>query len=158
MAMSRVFVAAFTAGFVISATVGYGQGVGTPYRSPNPPLSPWLNLYQKKGGPVDNYHMYVQPDLQLRDTLQQQQSDIQRQTSNLTTLGHQVTQMQQERTRLVAPTGQGGGFMNHGHYFSAQSAAAQGGQGGHGGRSAGSGRRSASSSASQSRSSVGGGF
>jgi hypothetical protein len=91
-------------------------------------------LYQKKGGPLDNYHMFVQPEMQLRDTLQQQQSDIQRQTAGLSTLGRQVTQIEQNRNRPVAPTGQGAGFMNHGQFFGAQATTG-------GGRGAAAGRR-----------------
>ena len=52
-----------------------------------PALSPWLNLYQRQGGPVDNYHMYVQPNLQLQNTLQNQQMGIQRNTATLNAMG-----------------------------------------------------------------------
>ena len=49
-----------------------------------------MNLYQKQGGPVDNYHMYIQPQLQLRGTLQQQDANIQRQGVDASALRHHV--------------------------------------------------------------------
>ena len=58
---------------------------------PASPLSPWLNLYQKQGGPVDNYHMYVQPQLQFRDTLQSQQMGIQGNAAAVNAVGDVIT-------------------------------------------------------------------
>jgi hypothetical protein len=94
-----------------SASAGHAQ-IGT-----SPPISPWLNLYQKQGGPVDNYHMFVQPQLQLQGALQQQQADLQRQTAGLATLGQQVSQMELNANRGMAPTGVGAGFMTQAPYF-----------------------------------------
>jgi hypothetical protein len=120
----------------LSALPAYAQGVGTPYGSPNPALSPWLNLYQKQGGPLDPYHMFVQPQVQLRDTVQQQQANLQRQTAGLSALGDYVTQMADDRNhQKIAPTGVGAGFMTHGRYFGVQaSGAGHGPAAGHGGR------------------------
>ncbi len=74
-------------------------GPGGPYSpggvtSPYPILSPWLNLEQKQGGPVDNYHMYVQPQLQLQSTLQAQQYNIARNSATVDALGDSVTAQQ----------------------------------------------------------------
>jgi hypothetical protein len=76
-----------------------------------------LNLYQKQGGPLDPYHMFVQPQMQLRDTVQQQQMNLQRQTAGMSALGQRVSQIADDRNRQVSPTGVGAGFMNHGRYF-----------------------------------------
>ena len=80
------------------------QGIGSSYRYPTPALSPWFNLYNKQGGPVDNYNMYVAPDLQLRSTLQAQQLYNQRQAADATVLDRQVSQLEQNRLG-VQPTG-----------------------------------------------------
>jgi hypothetical protein len=111
MARFRVGHGLLAAGLALLwALPGYAQGIGTPYGLPNSPaMSPWLNLYQRQGGPLDPYHMFVQPQMQLRDTLQQQQANLQRQTAGLSALGQTVTQ--------ISPTGVGAGFMNHGRYF-----------------------------------------
>lgn len=100
------------------------QGVGNSYRYPTPALSPWFNLYNKQGGPVDNYNMYVQPDIQLRNTLQAQQLYNQRQTANATVLDHQVSQLEQNR-QTVQATGAPSGYLNHGRYFGVTSVEGQ---------------------------------
>ena len=92
------------------------QGIGNSYRYPTPALSPWFNLYNRQGGPVDNYNMFVQPDIQLRNTLQAQQFYNQRQAANATVLDHQVSQLEQNRLGVQA-TGAPSGFQNQGRYF-----------------------------------------
>ena len=103
-----------------SATSGlplFAQVGGVPSAYGPPPLSPWLNLYTKGGGPVDPYHMFVQPSLQLNNALQGQQADIQRNTAGLGTVSNRVmTQMEEMRTG-PEPTGMGASFLNHGVYF-----------------------------------------
>jgi hypothetical protein len=76
-----------------------------------------MSLYQKQGGPLDPYHTFVQPQLQLRDTVQQQQAGLQRQSAGLSALGDYVSQTGSERNRQIAPTGVGAGFMTQGRYF-----------------------------------------
>jgi hypothetical protein len=85
-------------------------------RYPTPALSPWFDLYQKKAGPIDNYNMYVRPEMQLRNTLQNQQSNIQSQGTAITSQSEQLTQMEADR-RGIAPTGTPTGFLNQGRYF-----------------------------------------
>jgi len=85
-------------------------------RYPTPALSPWFDLYQKRAGPIDNYNMYVRPEMQLRNTLQTQQANIQTQGTAISTQSEQLTQMEADR-RGVAPTGTPTGFMNHERYF-----------------------------------------
>ena len=110
---------------ILSAAQAFGQ---TPYRYPTPALSPWFNLYNKQSGPIDNYNMYVRPDIQLRNTLQTQQYDIQQQAVGTTNLGQQFSQYQyNESRRLVAPTGGPAGFMNQGHFFGTLGSNGQGG-------------------------------
>ncbi len=84
---------------------------------PAPPLSPWLNLYQKQGGPVDNYHMYVQPQLQLQDTLHAQQMGIETNAAAVDAVGER--NMSQRDASFAAPqqTGASATFFNHGTYF-----------------------------------------
>jgi len=67
MARFRVGQAILAAGILLlSALPAYAQGYGAPY-SPYPAISPWMSLYQKQGGPLDPYHTFVQPQLQLLD-------------------------------------------------------------------------------------------
>ncbi len=97
------------------------QGGGyMPYTPSRPTLSPWLNLYNKNAGPIDNYHNYVRPEIQLRDTLQQQENQIGQQDSTIRSLGQQVTRMGQ--TGKMAPTGIGSRYMNLSHYYARQGA------------------------------------
>jgi hypothetical protein len=109
-----LFTLAILAFSAVSALPLCGQGVGGygPYGQP-PALSPWLNLYQKQGGPVDNYHMYVQPQLQLQNAFQAQRITNQR---NAFEIDNVMSQMEAVST-LPQQTGVGATFMNHGVYF-----------------------------------------
>jgi hypothetical protein len=99
----------------LSAVPSYGQGVGgVPGGAP---LSPWLNLYQRNPGPVDNYHMYVQPAQQLHNTLQNQQYGIQNNASAVNTVADQFTSQSAAYFAPASPTGNGAGFMNQARYF-----------------------------------------
>jgi hypothetical protein len=106
--------AAFAAMAMLSAGTASAQTPTTRY--PTPALSPWFDLYQKHAGPLDNYNMFVRPEMQLRNTLQNQQSNLQVQGSTISTQQQQLTQMEEDR-RGVAPTGTPTGFLNQGHYF-----------------------------------------
>ena len=98
----------------LGAVRGYAQAPAQRY--PTPALSPWFDLYQKHAGPLDNYNMFVRPEMQLRNTLQNQQTNIQSQGTALTDQGQQLTQLEENR-RGVARTGIATGFMNHARYF-----------------------------------------
>jgi hypothetical protein len=116
--MSRMatFLAAFVlAAIVFSAAPAWAQGY-TPQR---PVLSPWLQLEQTNTGPLDNYHTYVQPQIQLNETLRAQNAAIERQQVGLQNLSDQMISPQ-GRTAAMGPTGQGASFMNYGHYFPVQ--------------------------------------
>jgi hypothetical protein len=99
------------------ASPAWGQmGGGATYRPAQPTFSPWLNLYQKNGGALDNYHTFVLPDMQLRDTLRQQNTMIQEQGQGIRELSGQMTAAQQARVP-AHPTGTGGVFMDYSHYY-----------------------------------------
>jgi hypothetical protein len=117
--MSRnrsIFTALLSASLTLSALPLFAQVGGVPYPG-GPPLSPWLNLYNRAAGPVDNYHMYVQPQLQLRNTLQGQQMNINRNAANIGAVGEEFTSASEAYYAQGAPTGNGAGFMNQGRYF-----------------------------------------
>lgn len=108
------------AAFILShGTPAAAQG----YRPAKPTLSPWLNLYEKRGGPLDPYHQFVRPELQLQDTLRQQNLTNQRQSAEVSALGRQVTQMEEDRLAPIRPTGSASVFMSYSHYYYAQGAA-----------------------------------
>jgi hypothetical protein len=79
-----------------------------------PTLSPWLNLYQRNTGPLDPYHQYVRPEIQLRDALRQQDNRLRSQSANIQILGQEVSQMGQAGVRT---TGTGSVFMNYSHFY-----------------------------------------
>jgi hypothetical protein len=81
------------------------------YYPPTGPISPWMNIFQRQPGPLDNYHSYVRPELQLRNTLGQQNTALQQQATGIRLLGenHQAGQ--------IPATGTASGFMNFSHYY-----------------------------------------
>ncbi len=104
--------------FVFSTTLAsplLAQVGGIPYGPA--PLSPWLNLNTKQGGPVDNYHMFVQPQIQLQNTLQAQQMGIQNNAAAVTAMGERVLYEMQSAYGQIQPTGVAGGFMTQRTYF-----------------------------------------
>jgi hypothetical protein len=109
---------------MLSAAPGIAQSPAARY--PTPTLSPWFDLYQKHAGPIDNYNMFVRPEVQLRNTLRTQQADIQFQATAVTNQAQQISQMEENR-RGVAPTGTTAGFMNYGRYFGVAASTGQSG-------------------------------
>jgi hypothetical protein len=87
----------------------------TPYQPTTPTISPWINLFQSRPGPLGNYNSYVRPQMELQDTLQQQGAYIQQQGVGLQTLGRTLWQV--EHTVRMRPTGSGSVFMNYSHYY-----------------------------------------
>ena len=103
------------------------QGVASGYRPTTPTFSPWLNLYQRggQGGPLDPYHQFVRPELDLRETLRQQGITNQRQGDEVSSLDQQVTQMEADRLATIRPTGAGSVFMNYSHFYPGSGATGQ---------------------------------
>jgi hypothetical protein len=89
----------------------YGQVYGS-----NPVFSPWLNLYQRQAAPVDNYHAYVQPQMQLNNAIQGQQAQIQRNGAATDALADRQT-AQQAFNATAAPANTAAGFLTQGGYF-----------------------------------------
>ena len=81
------------------------------------PVSPWMGLWQRNTGPLDNYHSYVLPQMQLNSALQTQNAALGRQAAGLQNLGEAMMN-QQIGPSGMTPTGQGATFMNYSHYFS----------------------------------------
>jgi len=111
-----IFSTAVLASIAFTAIPAFGQVGVVPYPG-GPPLSPWLNLYNRSAGPVDNYHMYVQPALQLQNTLQNQQYGIQRNAQGLNNVSEQFTSQADAYYATGSPTGNAAGFMNQGRMF-----------------------------------------
>jgi hypothetical protein len=82
-----------------------------------PTFSPWFSLYQHNTGPLDNYHILVQPQIQAINTFQQQGAAIQSNASGLAAIGEDVNRLQ-ERGR-VHSTGTNSVFMYYSHYYPA---------------------------------------
>lgn len=87
------------------------------YRSASPVFSPWLNLYQRNTGALDNYHTYVRPQMELRSTLRQQDTLNQRQAAGINRLTQRVDDIQTGQGQAMRTTGTGSVFGSTSHYF-----------------------------------------
>lgn len=111
----------FLSGVAGLARISYGQppygqvgGVLGPWgSSPNP----WWGLEQRHGGPLDNYHMFVQPAEQNQNALQNLQYGLQHNASALTSVADQFTSQSEAYYAGGSPTGISAGFMNHTRFF-----------------------------------------
>lgn len=98
----------------------YGQGFSQPgprnrsyYRPPT--LSPYLDYFRPPQGLFDNYHEFVRPKINLRNTLEQQDTQLRAQAQELRKMNNQWNRARQ--TGTLAPTGTGAGFFNYSHFF-----------------------------------------
>jgi hypothetical protein len=99
------------------------QGVpGGGYQPTQPTFSPWMSLYQHNSGPLDNYHTFVRPQMQLQDTLRQQRTILQDQGEGIQELSGKMNAVQQGRSP-AHPTGAGSVFMDYSHYYDASGSA-----------------------------------
>jgi hypothetical protein len=83
--------------------------------SPSPTLSPYLDYFRAPQGPLDSYHEYVRPKIDLRNTLAQQDRQMRAQAQGLRALNNDWSRAQ--RTGTLAPTGTGAGFFNYSHFY-----------------------------------------
>ncbi len=97
-----------------SALPLYGQVGAVPGISP---FSPWLNMYQKHGGPLDQYHMFVQPAEEQQNAFQSLQFGIQHNANTVNSVADQFSSQADATRAAGTPTGVGAGFMNQGKYF-----------------------------------------
>jgi hypothetical protein len=74
-----------------------------------------MNLFQRTPAPLDNYHSYVQPDLQLRAEFARQNSTLLQNAQGIGLLGQQMEYAQRESQ--IRPTGNGSVFMEYSHYY-----------------------------------------
>jgi hypothetical protein len=86
------------------------------YNPPRGPISPWMNMFQRRVGPLDNYNSWVRPQIQLQDAMARQNFAIQQQAAGLEALGQQV-EVKPGAHQPIRPTGTGSVFMNFGHYY-----------------------------------------
>ncbi|MDR3234120.1 MAG: hypothetical protein LBT46_10745 [Planctomycetaceae bacterium] len=52
----------------------------------SPPISPWMSMFQRRTGPLDNYNALVKPQQEALRNYQNQQQDIQRNQQAVQTL------------------------------------------------------------------------
>ena len=108
---SAVFLTAFPAS-------AQGRRPYSPYQPARPTISPWFNLYRQDGGVLDNYHTFVRPEIQLRNTLRQQEYNISRQGMDIQAMRQNMSGV--TRTLGMRPTGAGSRFMDYSHYYQFQ--------------------------------------
>ncbi len=107
-------VVAYAAVVSVAVLVGSPAIAQPKYTPSRPTFSPWLNLYQRNTGVLDNYHTYVRPQMELERTLRQQDLTLSRQSAAL----RQVqSQLRTERPAQAGPTGVHSTFMNYLHYY-----------------------------------------
>ncbi len=120
MPRQTILIALVMAGFSsISAVPLFAQGGvgGIPSYYGGAPLSPWLTLNNRGGGGVDNYHNFVQPNLQLNNALQAQHMGIQNNASSVNAVGDAIVSQSVASRAQPMATGQGATFMNYRGYF-----------------------------------------
>jgi hypothetical protein len=115
-----VIAVALTFAVLSLGDVAIGQGLSRPqapgrsYTRP-PTLSPYLDYFRTPQGPLDSYHEYVRPQINLRNTLTQQDRALRSQSRGLRALDSQWQRAQ--RSGTLAPTGTGAGFFNYSHFY-----------------------------------------
>ncbi|MBN1589432.1 MAG: hypothetical protein JW888_07950 [Pirellulales bacterium] len=108
--------------FLSCAASAHAQQGGRKYfRPPSPTISPWMDLFRKDPGPLDNYHSFVRPKQRVYDALGRQNFEIQQQQAQTRDLGQELSRF--ERASLARPTGTGSTFMNYSHYYPLQRSA-----------------------------------
>jgi hypothetical protein len=112
MVRSRLILLSVLVAGTVCTSSAFAQARYFPSRGP---ISPWMNIFQRKPGPLDNYHSYVQPDLQLQRTINQQNESLMQHSRGLQVLGQEMANDQRERQ--VRPTGTGSVFMEYSHYY-----------------------------------------
>jgi hypothetical protein len=112
--MTRTKLALFSLVLALGASMAPSAFAQVHYYPTSGPISPWMNMWQRKPGPLDNYHQYVQPDLRLQGVISQQHNALSRNTAGIQVLGEQIGK---NREILVQPTGTGSVFMEYSHYF-----------------------------------------
>ena len=110
---------AWTAAAVLMLALGSGHGVANGqqgvYQPPGgSPFSPYLNLFRRDTGLLNQYYNYIVPQRRLESTLQQQSSAI---TGLQTQVQGVRGELRQAPTAPNGPTGVGAGYMNYSHYY-----------------------------------------
>ena len=93
----------------------FAQSRYTPTRGP---ISPWMDMFQRHPGPLDNYHSYVKPEMQAQNQFNQQQNALAQNAAGVQVLGQQMADAKKESQ--VNPTGTGSVFMDYSHYYPAK--------------------------------------
>ena len=93
----------------------YAQALMSQYQPISPTMSPWLQLWNKNTGVLDNYHNAVVPQMQLQKNLQQQAITNQQQADRLSGLHGQVNEL--ENGGAMHATGTNSVFMDYSHFY-----------------------------------------
>jgi hypothetical protein len=112
--MTRFNIGALVVCFASVASLS--QSARAQYMPQRPVISPWMGMWQRNTGPLDNYHTFVLPQMQLDRTLQMQNAALYRQQAGLQYLNNEIIQTQYNASAMM-PTGQGATYMNYSHYY-----------------------------------------
>ena len=83
--------------------------------APGPTLSPYLEYFRTPLGPLDSYHEFVRPRVQLQQRLRQQDAQLRRQAQDIRAIDQRM--MAPQRPAAAAPTGTGATFFHHSHFY-----------------------------------------
>ena len=101
---------------VVAFTLCTGAAQGQDrYQPRTPTLSPYLDYFRAPQGPLDSYHEYVRPRINLQNTLSRQDRQLRVQANELRALNDEWSRAQ--RTKTLAPTGIGASFFNYSHFY-----------------------------------------
>jgi hypothetical protein len=78
------------------------------------PFSPYLDLYRRDTGLLNQYYNFIIPRRQLTETLNQQRAAI---TNLQTQVQSNRAQLRPTPTARIGPTGVGSVYMNYSHYY-----------------------------------------
>jgi hypothetical protein len=113
--MTRLIVVAtfLAALFALTPRPAAAQGYYVP--PGGSPFSPYLDLYRRDTGLLNQYYNFVIPRRQLAQTLDQQRTAINRLETQVQSVRGQL---RPAPTANIGPTGVGSGYMNYSHYYS----------------------------------------
>ena len=106
----------FLAVILLAGGTIFTQSAAAQFSPQRPTISPWMGIFQRNTGAMDNYNTFVRPQMELNRTLQMQGSALDRQEMGLQDLNYEMMQPQGNRSTMM-PTGQGATFMNFSHYY-----------------------------------------
>jgi hypothetical protein len=113
--MTALFVVISLMWLALDAAPSAAQGYQPPAGSP---ISPYLNLFRRDVGVLNNYYNYLVPQSQLDNALRLQAASINSLQGDVQRVRGELQRAEEEVG--IRSTGVGGGFMFYSHYYDTQ--------------------------------------